>query len=150
MYNFWKSLYALNLSNNKDKDFKIAQILECNENALIFDLRQTFKGRRTKAGISLQVSEFEWFKNAIISGNKKVYTLEHGNKVIKVDNTLDEVLITVIKSDNTERKILIEIDELNKLIANINEIENKLISRALEMEIPTKFSDFNYVQQFVQ
>ena len=79
MYQNWKSIFTLNLSHNKDKDFKLAQILESGDYGLIFDIRQTFKGRRTKAGIAFLVAEFEWFqecthfnrKENIYSGTRK-------------------------------------------------------------------------------
>jgi hypothetical protein len=150
MYQNWKSIFTLNLSHNKDKDFKLAQILESGDYGLIFDIRQTFKGRRTKAGIAFLVAEFEWFKNVLISTEKKIFTLEHGNRTIKVDKRMDEVLITLIRADNTERKLMLEPEEIIKLLKTINDIEYKLISRALELEIPTKFSEFNYVNQYIE
>jgi len=146
----WKSIFSLNLSNNRDKEFKLAQIMESGDYGLIFDLRQTFKGRRTKAGIAFLVAEFEWFKNALLSADKKIFTLEHGNRTIKVDKRMDEVLITLIRADNTERKILLEPEEIIKLLTTIKDIEYKLISRALELEIPTRFSEDNYVNHYIE
>ena len=44
---------------------------------------------------------------------------------------MDEVLITLIRADNTERKLMLEPEEIIKILKTINDIEYKLISRAL-------------------
>ena len=141
-------LYKLNLTNNSDKDFKLLQIINFN-NILILDIRQTNRGRTTRHGISMLINEVNWFKNALSAIDNKIYVLEYGMRTTKIDKSLDNILITQIKSDGTIKKILLENLEKLKLIDHINEIEDRMISYALEKEIPIGFSEFNYVNSYV-
>ena len=145
----WNPMYSLNLSSNSDKDFKLAQILQLGLVDLIFDLRQTLKGRKTKAGITILVPEFNWFKNALLAKDDKTHVLEHGNRIISINKSIPDTLISMTKADGTVRKIILEVEEKEKLLQHIENIEDKLITSALEREIPTFVHDLIYFKEYI-
>ena len=146
---YWKSIFAINLTNNNDVNFKVAQVID-NIEIVVFDIRETFKGRRSKTGVSLLVPEFLWLKEVLLSNVNHVYTLEHGNRVLKIEKRLDEICISVKRSDGKDMNISLMGKEIEKLVSNLNEFEVKIISIAKERKIPITFSEVNYVNKFVE
>ena len=141
----YKNIFGVNLSNNEDPDFKMAQILQA-ESALLFDLRQTLKGRKTKTGICLQLPEFKWFVNCLLVNNNKVNILEHDSRVIKLEKSADQIIISVKKADNTTRNVTLNQTETHKLINHLKEFEKKMIDKALDCGLETDFNEFDYVK----
>ena len=141
----YKNIFGVNLSTNEDPDFKMAQILQA-DTALLFDLRQTLKGRKTKTGICLQLPEFKWFVNCLLVNNNKINIMEHDSRVIKLEKSADQIIISVRKADNTTRCVTLNQTETHKLINHLEEFKRKMIDKALDCGHDTDFNEFDYVK----
>ena len=91
----WNPIYTINLSDCSDPDFKLGQVLEINNSGLIFDLRQTSRGCKTKLGIYITVPEFDWFKRCLTTNEDKLFTLEHDSKVITMNKSENQITMTL-------------------------------------------------------
>jgi hypothetical protein len=142
----WKSLLRVLLSSRSDPEFKIAQVVETLDGGLLFDLRQYSKGKSTKNGISLPVAEAKWLKNHLQSDKVK-YSLEHGNRTLKFEKTPSSLTLHVIRSDKSERMVVLNKDEEKCLMENLNNLMEKMLKRAIELGCETDFNEFEYVKE---
>ena len=113
--NYWQILESKNLGYHSDENFKLVQFVKFSDGPVLFDLRETNKGRKTKVGISLIWPEFKWLRQVLKSNDLSTHTLEHNQRIIKVDKVLPEYLITVTKSNGGINSIILTPNELIKL-----------------------------------
>jgi hypothetical protein len=142
----WKSLLRVLLSSRSDPEFKIAQVVETLNGGLLFDLRQYSKGKSTKNGISLPVAEAIWLKNNLQSDKVK-YSVEHGNRTLKFEKTPSSLTLHVIRSDKSERMVILNKNEEKFLMENLNNLMEKMLKRAIELGCETDFNEFEYVKE---
>jgi hypothetical protein len=142
----WKSLLRVLLSSRSDPEFKIAQVVETLDGGLLFDLRQYSKGKSTKNGISLPVAEAIRLKNYLQSDMVK-YSVEHGNRTLKFEKTPSSITLHVIRSDKSERMVVLNKNEERCLMENLNNLMEKMLKRAIELGCETDFNEFEYVKE---
>ena len=126
----WSPLFCKNLGAHYDEVFKLAQLIKTNT-SILFDLRETFKGMKSDNGFSLGLAEYNWLKKVLKADDTMTHTLEHNKRIINIDKTTKDVLITVHKSNGQIKKLLVKEDEVKKLITFLEETEeplNKLIT----------------------
>ena len=148
-YKTFRSLFGINLSDNSDPNFKIAQILKIGRR-LMFDLRQTNKGLMTKSGICLSVPEFVWFKESLLAEDGKSYVLEHNCRKICLDKKSDAISISQTKYDGTVNKLLINRNEIQALVNAIEVISTNLMNKALDLKLDIDFNQFDYFNMYTE
>ena len=142
--NNWVSLFSKNLSNHSDENFKLAQFSQIDANRILFDLRETYRGRKTDNGFSLYLPEFFWFKNVLQSKTQGIHKLEHNNRKIEIDKTIPDVLISVTTTNGNYRKMILESSEIEILLNFINNIEDRLKCKAESIGAEINFNEQSF------
>ena len=134
----WQTMIAKNLSNHSDENFKLVQFLKTQNGNTLFDIRETFKGRATESGVLMLLPEYNWFKNVILSNDSSIHKLEHNNRIIKVDKTLPDFLITSQKINLKPKNVLIRASEISNLITFFQQSEEKIKNECGNMDFLEK------------
>ena len=142
------TLFAKNLTSHSDENFKIAQLIEFIDGTIMFDLRNTFKGKLQNTGITLYISEFEWLKRKLVNDSINVQ-LEHNSRLIRVNKTSDELSITLRKSNGKLKTLSFKNEEMKNLIEFILIFEEKLKSLAIEKKFSFDFSEISYYKESI-
>lgn len=140
------SLFAKNLTSHEDENFKIAQIIEFSDGTLMFDIRNTSKGKFQHPGITLYISEFEWLKR-ILSTEQINIQLEHNARLIKISKSTDDLSITLRKSNGKMKTLSFKKEEMKNLIEFIPIFEERLKELAIEKKIAFDFSEISYYRE---
>ena len=139
----WRSLICENLSKtNTSESILLAQFHRVQNNNILFNLREYYKGRPTEVGFTLTLCEYRWLIQTLLNSNKSIYILEHNNRTITVDKTIEDHLITVTKSNGQIKKMLINFEQILQLLSKYNEMEEVLEKKENNLNFEPSQNDF--------
>jgi hypothetical protein len=75
-----------------------------------------------------------------IQSDKVKYFVEHGNRTLKFEKTPSSLTLHVIRSDKSERMVILNKNEEKFLM-------EKMLKRAIELGCETDFNEFEYVKE---
>lgn len=147
MSKFEKKFY-LNLTNNKDPNFKTLKILQT-ENNLFVDIRQTNKGRASPNGICILIPEFRWLIKKLFENENKQFDkfLEYGSRTTHVVSDGKSVYISLTKLTGDFYEIELTSEEMSKIMGNLNTIEQKIGSLSRECKVSIEFDEELYFNE---
>ena len=142
----YKYVFGINLTRPNDPEFKLAQLIVFKNNTLLFDLRQTKRGRKSKNGICLQIREFFWMKK-ILLGNYKLSKLEHDQRIITIERNEENCIISVTKSNGISNTITLGKNELISMINYLVEFESNILEMSSKCGYEIDFKTFAYINE---
>ena len=141
-----RSLYAKNLTSHEDENFKVVQIIELEDGTVMFDIRETIKGKFLPNGVTLYIPEFIWFKKAISNPEINIQ-LEHNTRLIKVNKAIDSISITLRKTNGKMKTLNFSSTESKNIIDSMQIIEENLIALTEGTNIALDFAEVSYCKE---
>ena len=142
----YQYVFGINLTKPSDPIFKLAQLLVFRNYSLLFDLRQTNKGKKSRNGICLHMPEFFWMKR-ILLGETKFSILEHDQRIIIIEKIENKCMISVTKPNSITNSILLEEIELQNLIKHLNNFESNILNLSSRCGYEIDFKPFAYINE---
>lgn len=146
----YKTIFSKNLSNNSDEKFKLAKITIANDKHLYFEIRQTDKGQLQRDGIVMTLPVFLRFKKNFVKPFINKYKLEYSNRYVtyvKNKEFANKVYMEQLRSKDDIRSISLNQNEQSKLIEALDDIENELTAKSIELNCSIDFDETCYFKE---